>query len=124
MKKMIKSAMVVLILLTANNIAYAEENSNSDKITDKTIEIKQNQVTEEQYLENVSDFTKLNIEEVYSKFNSEEEFTLYIGRKTCPHCREFSPVLKEFNTLLNNKLNYYDIESPDLDEKAQIFSGN
>lgn len=58
---------------------------------------------------------------VYSKFENKDTFVLYIGRKTCPHCRKFSSVLREFNTLYRNKLNYYDIESPDLDKDGKVF---
>lgn len=64
------------------------------------------------------------MKEIYSKFENKETFVLYLGGKTCPHCRKFSPILREFNTLYGNKLNYYDIESPDLDKDAKVFFQN
>ena len=46
---------------------------------------------------------------------------LYFGRKTCSHCRQFSPELKEFNNLIEKKLEYYDLDGKDFDGEAREF---
>ena len=45
----------------------------------------------------------------------------YFGRKTCSHCRQFSPELKEFNNLIEKKLEYYDLDGKDFDGEAREF---
>ena len=49
------------------------------------------------------------------------EHTIYFGRKTCSHCRQFSPELKEFNNLIEKKLEYYDLDGKDFDGEAREF---
>ena len=114
MKKILISIVVVSAIF--NNTAITRAN---DTIANNKIEEKEG--TEDEYIQNVDRFNKLNMKEIYSKFENKETFVLYLGRKTCPHCRKFSPILREFNTLYGNKLNYYDIESPDLDKDAKVF---
>ena len=114
MRKICTLILSGIIILNEINYVQAEE-----KLVENKIEVKK--VSEDEYLNNISALDKLNFSQVYEKFNQKETFVLYLGRKSCPHCREFSPVLKEFNILLKGKLNYYDIESPDLDENAKNF---
>ena len=114
MNKILISIIVVSTIFSNTSIAHANDTVVNNKVEEK-------KVTEDEYLQNVNRFNKLNMKEIYSKFENKETFVLYLGRKTCPHCRKFSPVLKEFNILYGNKLNYYDIESPDLDKDAKVF---
>lgn len=80
------------------------------------------EVTVEDYRSNVFDFKKVGINDVRQAFTEDGlEHTFYFGRETCYHCRQFSPVLKDFNQLLNGKLNYYDTDSGDFDEATQEF---
>ncbi|HHV8349074.1 TPA: hypothetical protein ACUOEL_002116, partial [Streptococcus pneumoniae] len=46
---------------------------------------------------------------------------IYFGRKTCSHCRQFSSELKEFNNLIEKKLEYYDLDGKDFDGEAREF---
>ncbi len=114
MKKILISIVVVSAIFNNTAITRANDTIANNKIEEK-------EVTEDEYIQNVDRFNKLNMKEIYSKFENKETFVLYLGRKTCPHCRRFSPILREFNTLYGNKLNYYDIESPDLDKDAKVF---
>lgn len=114
MNKILMSIMVVSTIFSNTSTINANDIAINNKIEEK-------EVTEDEYLQNVDRFNKLNIKEIYSKFENKETFVLYLGRKTCPHCRKFSPILREFNSLYGNKLNYYDIESPDLDKDAKVF---
>ena len=114
MKKILISIVVVSSIFNNTTITRANDTIANNKIEEE-------EATEDEYLQNVDRFNKLNMKEIYSKFENKETFVLYLGRKTCPHCRKFSPILKEFNILYGNKLNYYDIESPDLDKDAKVF---
>ena len=114
MNKILMSIMVVSAIFSNTSTIHANDTVVNNKIEEK-------EVTEDEYLQNVDRFNKLNMKEIYSKFENKETFVLYLGRKTCPHCRKFSPILREFNILYGNKLNYYDIESPDLDKDAKVF---
>ena len=95
-----------------------EQNSDRSEHTEAT----QAEVTQDSYLENVADFQKVSIDQVYKSFTEDgQEHTIYVGRPTCYYCRQFSPVLKEFNRLIDNHLEYYDIDGKDLDGKAKKF---
>ena len=114
MNKILMSIMVVSTIFSNTTTIHANDTVVNNKIEEK-------EVTEDEYLQNVDRFNKLNVKEIYSKFENKETFVLYLGKKTCPHCRKFSSVLREFNILYGNKLNYYDIESADLDKDAKVF---
>ena len=96
----------------------AEQNSNPPVHT----ETAKAEVTMERYLENVADFQKVSINQVYQAFTEDgQDHTIYVGRPTCYYCREFSPVLKEFNQLIDNHLEYYDSDGKDFDDQAKKF---
>ena len=60
--------------------------------------------------------------DVYSMFTEDgKEHVIYFGRPTCYYCRQFSQELKDFNTLMNNRLEYYNTDSQDFDEAAANF---
>ena len=44
---------------------------------------------------------------------------LYIGRPSCYYCRQNSPVLKDFNALINGQLLYYNTDSDHLDRDSR-----
>lgn len=114
MNKILMSIIAVSAIFSNTSTIYAKDIAVNNKIEER-------EVTENEYLQNIDRFNKINMKGVYSKFENKDTFVLYIGRKTCPHCRKFSSVLREFNTLYRNKLNYYDIESPDLDKDGKVF---
>lgn len=114
MNKILISIVVVSTIFSNTSTIYANDTAVNNKIEEK-------EVTKDEYLQNINKFNRLNIKDIYSKFENKETFVLYLGRKTCPHCRRFSPILREFNILYGNKLNYYDIESADLDKDAKVF---
>ncbi|ETI96754.1 MAG: Gram positive anchor, partial [Streptococcus sp. DORA_10] len=111
--------------LTEQKSSDRENESNVQQSTKEIIKKEtedMKSVTSEEYASNVSDFNKISIAEVRQIFTSEDsEHTLYFGRGTCYHCREFSGVLKEFNMLIDKKLEYYDIDGEDFDDSAKEF---
>lgn len=116
------------VIETSNESLLEQKSTDSENVQQSTKEITKketddvNSVTSEEYASNVSDFNKISIAEVRQIFTSEDsEHTLYFGRGSCYHCREFSGVLKEFNMLIDKKLEYYDIDGADFDDSAKEF---
>lgn len=137
-KQKIKSLLLVPLVFASitTGIVYAEEQTTSSSIqandssvvapdlpsAKEKVEHKPSVVTLEEYEQNVADFKKIDIEAVRQSFTEDQlEHTIYFGRKTCSHCRQFSPELKEFNNLIEMKLEYYDLDGKDFDGEAREF---
>ena len=137
-KQKIKSLLLVPLVFASitTGVVYAEEQTTSSSIqtndssvvapdlqsVTENVEHKPSVVTPEEYEQNVADFKKIDIEAVHHSFTEDQlEHTIYFGRKTCSHCRQFSPELKEFNNLIEKKLEYYDLDGKDFDGEAREF---
>lgn len=137
-KQKIKSLLLVPLVFASitTGVVYAEEQTTSSSIQPndssvvapdlqsgtENVERKPSVVTPEEYEQNVADFKKVDIEAVRQSFTEDQlEHTIYFGRKTCSHCRQFSPELKEFNNLIEKKLEYYDLDGKDFDGEAREF---
>lgn len=137
-KQKIKSLLLVPLVFASitTGVAYAEEQTTSSSIQandssvvapdlqsgTENVEHKPSVVTPEEYEQNVAEFKKIDIEAVRQSFTEDQlEHTIYFGRKTCSHCRQFSPELKEFNNLIEKKLEYYDLDGKDFDGEAREF---
>ncbi|CYV07448.1 Thiol-disulfide isomerase and thioredoxin [Streptococcus suis] len=68
----------------------------------------------------VKSYQAISIDEVEQKVQDEEEFILYIGRETCPYCRDFVPKLTEAVEQSHATIYYLDSES-DPNGKIQQF---
>lgn len=137
-KQKIKSLLLVPLVFASitTGAVYAEEQTTSSTIQananpvvapnlqsgTENVEHKPAVVTPEEYEQNVADFKKIGIKAVRQSFTEDQlEHTIYFGRKTCSHCRQFSPELKEFNNLIEKKLEYYDLDGKDFDGEAREF---
>ena len=82
-------------------------------------------ISTEEYEANVSHFKAVSMADVYHMFDdTENSYTLYIGRPTCHYCRDFSPILKEFNGLTGSQLYYYNTDRDDFTIVAKEFLKN
>lgn len=109
---------------TADNSSVTVESSEATETTvsDASDEPEEPEITIPQYEENVADFNHVPMTDVYAMFTEDgKEHVIYVGRPTCYYCRQFSPDLKEFNTLMDNRLEYYNTDSQDFDEEAADF---
>ena len=137
-KQKIKSLLLVPLVFASitTGVVYAEEHPTTSSIqandssvvapdlpsAKEKVEHKPSVVTPEEYEKNVTDFKKIDIEAVRQSFTEDQlEHTIYFGRKTCSHCRQFSSELKEFNNLIEKKLEYYDLDGKDFDGEAREF---
>ncbi len=103
-------------------INSASELEVVDNATKSISEETPEEISVESYRENVTTFPKVTIEELYNAFTADnQEHTIYIGRETCYYCRQFSPELKKFNQLTNERLEYYNTDGDDFDEEARTF---
>lgn len=65
-------------------------------------------------------------DELYQILNNESEeenetgIFVYMGRPTCPMCREFEPVLDEALAYLGMSLNYFQTDQARVDDEAQM----
>lgn len=116
-------------VIDTDNVEDTEANlveeavGGASEATDIVEEEQSQDISIEEYHENVSGLSKINMDRVYDIFNPEQTSgaTLYVGRPTCYYCRALSPTLKDLGEMVENKIEYYDIESSDLDEKAKEF---
>lgn len=114
----------ILSIETADNSAVSMESPEATETTvsDTSDEPEEPEITIPQYEENVADFNHVPMTDVYAMFTEDgKEHVIYVGRPTCYYCRQFSPALKEFNTLMDNRLEYYNTDSQDFDEEAVNF---
>lgn len=63
-----------------------------------------------EYSRAVAAYQEISIDDLEEKLTQQEEFILYIGRETCPYCREFVPKLTEVVEETNATVLYLDSE--------------
>lgn len=98
-----------------------DTSSSTEKISDSKNTVSEG-VSVEEYEANVANFKAVSMADVYHMFDdSENDYILYIGRPTCHYCRDFSPVLKEFNGLTGSQLYYYNTDRDDFTVAAKEF---
>ncbi|MDY2776567.1 MAG: thioredoxin fold domain-containing protein [Streptococcus infantarius] len=107
---------------SADQASDVQETQTSATNLETSDEAEEAEVTIPQYEENVADFNQVPMTDVYSMFTEDgKEHVIYFGRPTCYYCRQFSPDLKGFNTLMNNRLEYSNTDSQDFNEAAVEF---
>ncbi|MCB5017712.1 thioredoxin family protein [Streptococcus mutans] len=101
-----------------------DTSSSTEKTSDSKNTVSEG-VSVEEYEANVANFKAVSMADVYHMFDdSENDYILYIGRPTCHYCRDFSPVLKEFNGLTGSQLYYYNTDRDDFTIAAKEFLKN
>lgn len=142
-KQMIKAILFgsAALLLLGKNLVSAEstvtsvENTQSQTTTieatptsqtttvQEPISVEESrEISPEEYEANVATFRKVSFRTVRQALTEDgREHILYFGRATCYYCRQFSPELKSFNTLINGNLEYYDTDGEDFDATAREF---
>lgn len=97
---------------TANSQKQSNNsNSKKDQVEDK--ESDEDDVTVEEYENNVKDFKRVDMAQVKDLIAKQDnqDRVMYIGRPTCYYCRQFSPDLKDFNKIDKGKLLYFNIDA-------------
>ena len=83
-------------------------------------EVRSEEVSVETYEKNLENLKPVSYSDVTNMLTEDGgDHILYVGRPTCYYCRQNSPVLKEFNTLINGQLLYYNTDSDLLDRESR-----
>ena len=83
-------------------------------------EVRSEEVSVETYEKNLENLKPVSYSDVTNMLTEDGgDHILYVGRPTCYYCRENSPVLKDFNTLIDGQLLYYNTDSDQLDRESR-----
>lgn len=78
------------------------------------------EVSVETYEKNLENLKQVSYSDVTNMLTEDGgDHILYVGRPTCYYCRQNSPVLKDFNTLIDGQLLYYNTDSDQLDRESR-----
>lgn len=99
-----------------------KENSLSHSEQTEVIEekVSSEEISVETYEKNLENVTQISYSDVTNMLTEDGgDHILYIGRPSCYYCRQNSPVLKDFNALINGQLLYYNTDSDHLDRDSR-----
>ena len=83
-------------------------------------EVGSEEVSVEAYEKNLENLKPVSYSDVTNMLTEDGgDHILYVGRPTCYYCRQNSPVLKDFNTLIDGQLLYYNTDSDQLDRESR-----
>lgn len=83
-------------------------------------EVRSEEVSVETYEKNLENLKQVSYSDVTNMLTEDGgDHILYVGRPTCYYCRQNSPVLKDFNTLIDGQLLYYNTDSDQLDRESR-----
>lgn len=97
-----------------NSLSYSEQTEVVEEgVSSEEISVE----TYEKNLENVIQISYSDVTNMLTEDGGEH--ILYVGRPSCYYCRQNSPVVKDFNTLINGQLLYYNTDSDQLDRESR-----
>lgn len=70
------------------------------------------------YKKQVGSFIKVKAQDIGQLIDSDENIILYIGRETCPACRDFVSILYDYSN--NNDINIYYLDSTKTDKDKEL----
>lgn len=121
-KKFSKLMLGIILLCQLNACVLSsgladKENLQLTKVEiDKDYELKMKRL----YRSIVKNYTKVSAGDIIDR-NLKNNSFVYIGRESCPFCREFVPMLNELLLKSNNKVYYLDTESDSKNPRIQEF---
>ncbi|WP_002144581.1 thioredoxin family protein [Bacillus cereus] len=59
-------------------------------------------------------------QELVQLLKSKENFSLYIGRPTCPQCKELEPILKDLLKESDKEIYYYNVDDARTENEAEM----
>lgn len=97
-----------------NSLSHSEQ---TEVIGEK---VSSEEISVETYEKNLENVTQISYSDVINMLTEDGgDHILYIGRPSCYYCRQNSPVLKDFNALINGQLLYYNTDSDHLDRDSR-----
>ena len=103
------------------SISETKENSLPQSSQTGVVETEvRSEVSVETYEKNLENLKPVSYSDVTNMLTEDGgDHILYVGRPTCYYCRQNSPVLKDFNTLIDGQLLYYNTDSDQLDRESR-----
>ena len=104
------------------SISETKENSLPQSLQTGVVEteVRSEEVSVETYEKNLENLKSVSYSDVTNMLTEDGgDHILYVGRPTCYYCRQNSPVLKDFNTLIDGQLLYYNTDSDQLDRESR-----
>lgn len=74
--------------------------------------------SKDEYQKSIQTFDMVCISDIENKVKKDQDFILYIGRETCPDCRDFAPVLSE--VAKDNDLKVLYLDSTDTEKTKNL----
>lgn len=97
-----------------NSLSHSEQ---TEVIEEK---VSSEEISVETYEKNLENVTQISYSDVTNMLTEDGgDHILNIGRPSCYYCRQNSPVLKDFNALINGQLLYYNTDSDHLDRDSR-----
>lgn len=97
MRRFVSIVLVIGLLLFGSSLfeqqVYAQ---NSEDIVEAKHHLNVTDVSEDEYLNNISGIKELTGQELLKLVGSKDDYILFLGYKECPYCREFSKSVKSF----------------------------
>ena len=63
------------------------------------------------YNDYINDFSAIRVEEIEARIDKSQSTLIYIGRKTCPYCVAFAPMLHNVSNKQKIEIHYLDTEN-------------
>ena len=104
------------------SISETKENSLPQSLQTGVVEteVRSEEISVETYEKNLENLKPVSYSDVTNMLTEDGgDHILYVGRPTCYYCRQNSPVLKDFNTLIDGQLLYYNTDSDQLDRESR-----
>lgn len=105
-----------------NQMPDIKENTLPQSSQTEVIEegVSSEEISVETYEKNLENVIQISYSDVTNMLTEDGgEHILYVGRPSCYYCRQNSPVVKDFNTLINGQLLYYNTDSDQLDRESR-----
>lgn len=107
MKKRIISV-VILTLMGSFLVGIRGNAINAHAATQVTSSQTITTVTESDYEKNIKGVHRISLKKYLTKVHKGNKFIVFIGFKECSHCRNFSPVMKQFLKSVDQRIYYLD----------------
>lgn len=74
-----------------------------------------------EYQDYVTEFQKINLDELNEKIDNNDSFYLYIGKESCSYCQIFVPKLYDASKKSDVTIYYWDVENLAKDDQTNSF---
>ena len=114
-KVKIVSSVVISLFVLSSCTGEGGENKKSVKVSKENVEAVEEFSI---YDDTVSKFSRVTAKELLENNDNKKRF-VYFGRRTCPYCRKFAPLLGQLAQKNKLQIEYLDTEDTQIDKDIQ-----